>query len=183
MAAVLLEPYNPVWSIEFSHIKRELRDILNNVPITRIEHVGSTFIPGLLVKPVLDIDIIVTPKNFSAVRGALASAGYEDRGEMGVPGRVAFRQPVESIGKETRRNTYLVLEGCLSLRNHLDLKITLLKDEALRAEYGDVKRKLVDGGVKDVDEYCRKKNEVILKILKKAGWSEEELEEVRKANE
>jgi GrpB-like predicted nucleotidyltransferase (UPF0157 family) len=68
------------------------------------------------------------------------------------------------------------------LRNHLDLKKTLLEDEALRTEYGDVKRRLVEGGVKDVDEYCRGKNEVIVRILEKVGWSEEELEEVRDAN-
>lgn len=102
---------------------------------------------------------------------------------MGVPGRVAFRQPVETRGKEMRRNTYVVLDECLSLRNHLDLKKVLLTDEVLREEYGAVKRRVVEGGVKDVDEYCRRKDAVIWKILKKARWSEEELDEIRKANE
>lgn len=113
----------------------------------------------------------------------MANAGYQDLGEMDVPGRVAFRQPVESREKEMRRNTYVALEGCLSLRNHLDLKKTLLEDEALRTEYGDVKRRLVGEGVKDVGEYCRGKNKLMLKILRKAGWSNEDLEKVRKANE
>ena len=113
----------------------------------------------------------------------MANAGYRDRGEMDIPGRVVLQQPAESRDKEMRRNTYVVLEGCISLRNHLDLRRTLLGDGALRTEYGDTKRRLVEGGVKDVDEYCRGKTEVMLKILRKAGWSEEDLEEVRRVNE
>lgn len=182
MAAVAIEPHNPAWFTEFFRVKAELQAILGQLPID-IEHVGSTSIPGLVAKPVLDIDIIVSLQNLSPVRDALVSAGYEDLGTMNVPGRVAFRQPIQSRAKEMRRNTYVVLKGCLSLRNHLDLKKVLLEDEALRKEYGDVKRSLVNGGVRDVDEYCRGKNMIMLKILRKADWIEEDLEEVRKANE
>lgn len=183
MTAIIVEANNPAWFTEFARIKAELQAILTEVPTIGIEHVGSTSIPDLIAKPVLDIDVIVTRQNLSTARDALTDAGYEDFGEMDVPNRVAFRQPVESRSTEMRRNTYVVLEGCLSLRNHLDLKKALLEDEALRKEYGDVKRKLVEGGLKDVDEYCRGKNQIMLQILKKAGWREDELEEVRKANE
>ena len=135
-----------------------------------------------------------------AARKALVQAGYEDCGEMGVPSRVAMRQPVDTLldslasstemrtgkGEEFKMmmNTYVILDGSLSLRNHLDLKRMLLEDEGLREEYAEVKRRLVDDeGIDDVDVYCKGKNEVILRILIKAGWSEWELEEVRKANE
>lgn len=77
----------------------------------------------------------------------------------------------------------MCLEGCLSLRNHLDLKRVLLEDGALREEYGRVKLELAEKEMKNGDEYCRRKNEVMFKILEKAGWTEDELEEVRKANE
>jgi GrpB-like predicted nucleotidyltransferase (UPF0157 family) len=63
------------------------------------------------------------------------------------------------------------------------LKRVLMQDVALRKEYGDVKQHLAAREVQDVDEYCRGKNVILLKILKGAGWNEEELEEVRKANE
>jgi GrpB-like predicted nucleotidyltransferase (UPF0157 family) len=85
--------------------------------------------------------------------------------------------------KEMRRNTYVVLEGSVSLKNHRDLKRLLFQDAALRQEYGDVKMRLAEEELEGVDEYCRGKNEILLKILKSAGWDEEELEEVRKANE
>jgi GrpB-like predicted nucleotidyltransferase (UPF0157 family) len=181
--AVVVEAHNPLWLAEFARVESELQIILKDISIISVEHVGSTSIPGLIAKPVLDIDIIVSPESLPAVRNALAKAGYQDLGEMGVPGRVAFRQPVESRDKEMRRNTYVVLKGSLSLRNHIDLKRILLEDEVLRTEYGTVKQRLVDGGVKDVDEYCRGKNEVILRLLEKAGWSEVDLEEIRKAND
>ena len=182
MTAIILEPHNPRWATEFSCTKTKLQAILSNVPIICIEHVGSTSIPSLLAKPVLDIDIIVTPQNLSAARAALVNVGYEDRGEQGVSGRVAFRQPIDIKGNEMKRNTYVVIEGCLALRNHLDLRRILQEDEGLRREYKNVKRVLVRGGVGDVDEYCRGKTEVMLKILRRAGWNEVDLEEVRMAN-
>jgi GrpB-like predicted nucleotidyltransferase (UPF0157 family) len=185
---IKIEDHNPRWKTEFESIKNHLqKDILKDIPIISIEHVGSTSIPGLVAKPVLDIDIIVDSVAVSSTRAALAEADYQDLGDMGVPGRYAFRQPgilVDGTTRngEIRRNTYVVIDGCLSLRNHLDLKRILLEDEALREEYSNKKKQLVGSGVEDVDEYCRGKTEVAIKILKAAGWSEEELDEVRMAN-
>ena len=75
-----------------------------------------------------------------------------------------------------KRNTYLTVEGSRNLRNHLDVKKVLLEDDGLRDEYGATKRNLVEeSGEKGilVDEYCARKTRVVLKILRKAGWSEE----------
>ena len=108
-----------------------------------------------------------------------------------MPDRYAFRQPgfkftdwADGAKREgvMRRNTYVCVEGCLSLRNHLDLKRVLLEDRELREEYGNVKMGLAVREVRDVDEYCRGKNEVMFRILEKAGWTGEKLEEIKKAN-
>jgi GrpB-like predicted nucleotidyltransferase (UPF0157 family) len=64
----------------------------------------------------------------------------------------------------------------------MDLKKTLLANEELRHEYGEVKKRLIEGGVKNVDEYFVGKTEVIIKILTKAGWNEKDLAVVREAN-
>jgi GrpB-like predicted nucleotidyltransferase (UPF0157 family) len=85
--------------------------------------------------------------------------------------------------KEIRRHTYVILEGCIALKNHRALKRVLLEDASQREEYGNVKKQLAARELQNIDEYTRGKNEILLKILKKAGWSEEELEEVRKASE
>ncbi|KAK9357956.1 grpb/dephospho-CoA kinase [Lipomyces starkeyi] len=190
---VVIEPHNPAWIVEFSKAKASLETILKDVQPVSIEHVGSTSIPGLLAKPVLDIDIIVTPETLASTRQALVQSGYFDCGEMNVPGRFAFRQP--GFGQsdaawgqqgmslvEMRRNTYVVIQGCVALRNHLDIKRVLLSDEGLRDEYGQVKKALAEKEWANIGKYSMSKSEILWKILRNAGWSEEDLDEVKKAN-
>ncbi|KAK9323507.1 grpb/dephospho-CoA kinase [Lipomyces orientalis] len=190
---VVVEPHNPAWIVEFSNAKASLEIILKDVQPLSIEHVGSTSIPGLPAKPILDIDIIVTPETLASARQALVQAGYFDCGEMNIPGRFAFRQPgfgqndaahgeKGQAPEEMRRNTYVVIEGCVALKNHLDIKRVLLSDEGLRDEYGQVKKGLAEKEWANIGEYVTAKSEILLKILGRAGWSEEDLDEVKKAN-
>jgi GrpB-like predicted nucleotidyltransferase (UPF0157 family) len=190
---IIIQPHNPAWEAEFDRVRNDLQHILKDIPILSIEHVGSTSIPGLPAKPVLDIDIVVTPEILAATTAAMSAAGYTNLGELFVPGRIAFRQPglersqpgsgeVDNT-KEVRRHTYVILEGSIALKNHRDLKRVLLEDASLREEYGNVKKRLAARELQDIHEYTRGKNEILLKTLKKAGWSEEELEEVRKVTE
>jgi GrpB-like predicted nucleotidyltransferase (UPF0157 family) len=189
---VIVESHDPAWIDEFQRVQKDLQSILEGIPIIAIEHVGSTSIPDLVAKPIIDIAIVTTEENIQTASDALVKAGYTAIGIMGVPGRWAFRQPGYQAGDqlnrswveggEMRRNTYVTIDGCISIRNQMDLKKTLLVDEVLRHEYGEVKRRLIESGVKDVDEYCVGKTEVILKILRRAGWNKEDLEVVREAN-
>lgn len=188
---VIIEPYNPEWPKLFLKIREHLLHILKEVPVVSIEHVGSTSVPFLKAKPVLDIDIIIQPSHLEAGRNALTKAGYTDCGEMGVPGRFAFRQPgygtfdsaygVEESG-ELRRHTYLIIEGCTALRNHLDIRRVLRDDKTLREEYAQVKTRLAETEFATIDEYVFGKSDILCKILREAGWTEEELEPVIAAN-
>jgi GrpB-like predicted nucleotidyltransferase (UPF0157 family) len=192
---VTIEPHNPAWATEFQKSKASLEADLKDIPYVSIEHVGSTSIPGLPAKPVLDIDIIVTPEALPSACAALVKAGYFDCGEMNVPGRFAFRQPgfgqkdaawgnSHMVGEkeEMRRNTYVMVEGCVALRNHLDIKRTLMNNEVLREEYGRVKMQLTERDFAHIGEYAFSKNEILWRILETAGWRGEDLEEVKKAN-
>jgi GrpB-like predicted nucleotidyltransferase (UPF0157 family) len=178
---VTIKPYNPVWATEFQKPKASLEIILKDVPVASIEHVGSTSISGLPAKPVIDIDIIVTPDALLATMAALWQAGYFDCGEVNVPGRFAFRQP--GFGKldaawvqkgsgsgEMRRNTYAMIEGCVALRHHLDIKRVLMSDAGLREEeYGRIKMELTERDYGHIGEYVMTKNEIHWKILERAG--------------
>lgn len=187
---VILTPYNAEWPIKFGEVREQLSSILKDVPIISIEHVGSTSVPGMKAKPVLDIDIIIPHSSLESARGALSSAGYTDCGEMNIPGRFAFRQPgygrldfAHGVASgELRRNTYVVIEGCLALRNHLDVRRVLLEDAELREEYARVKSDMEGMELEHIEQYVARKTEILCKILRKAGWSEEELEPVIKAN-
>ncbi|KAL3425689.1 hypothetical protein PVAG01_02480 [Phlyctema vagabunda] len=179
---VHLEPHNPAWFEEFARTKSNLEQALSGVPVVAIEHVGSTSIPGLLAKPIIDIDIICKREDMGIVRKAMIEAGYSDRGDLGIPGRIAFVQP-EASSVEMRRNTYAVVEGSLCLKNHLDLKRMILQDAGLKQEYAEIKLAMAHKEVPDVDAYCTGKNAVVLKILRAAGWTDQELEEVKRAND
>lgn len=74
-------------------MKNDLLKLFQDIPILSIEHFGSTSILGLPAKPVLDIDIVITPDILEETRAAMVAGGYHDLGEMGVPGPVGFRQP------------------------------------------------------------------------------------------
>ncbi|CAI7654555.1 unnamed protein product [Penicillium manginii] len=182
---VEIQTSNPDWPIKFREIKSTIQKVLADVTIVSIEHVGST------AKPVIDVDIIIQPSSLAAARRALSAAGYTDCGEMNVPGRFAFREPgygrydaAHGLGRdgELRHNTYLIIQGCPALRNHLDIKRILLQDENLREEYSATKGLLAEGEFENIGQYASAKTEILCKILRKAGWSEEDLEPVIQAN-
>jgi GrpB-like predicted nucleotidyltransferase (UPF0157 family) len=189
---VIIEPYNLAWAEEFQKAKTSLETILKDVQYIAIEHVGSTSIPGLPAKPVIDIDIIIKPSSLVATRTALVSAGYTDCGEMDVPCRHIYRQPgfgkyQPAHGERTadgslRRNTYAMIEGSAALRNHLDVRRVLLEDAALREEYGALKYEIAGKEFEGIGAYAREKSDVLRKILRKAGWSDEDFVPVESAN-
>ncbi|KIW47265.1 uncharacterized protein PV06_02849 [Exophiala oligosperma] len=188
---VVIEPHNPDWATTFLKIREQLRHTLKDVSIVSIEHVGSTSIPMLKAKPVLDVDIIVHPPALEVTRRALAEAHYTDCGEMNVPGRFAFRQPgnarfdaAHGPGRngELRYNTYVMIEGCTALRNHLDMKRVLLENPDLREEYSRVKTEMQKRDFENIGHYVSGKTEILCKILRTAGWTDEDLRPVVKVN-
>lgn len=90
-------------------------------------------------------------------------------GELGIPLRWAFREPARLAGT----NTYVIVDGCLSLRNHLAVRAVLRADPALRAEYAAVKRE-AGARAANIDEYGQAKSATVQKILAAAGLTDAE---------
>jgi GrpB-like predicted nucleotidyltransferase (UPF0157 family) len=175
-------PYNRKWPADFTTIKSHLSSILNQTPHSSIEHVGSTSVPGLWAKPVIDVDIIV-PSSADVMPAIeqLVAAGYAYYGEMGIPDRHAVKAPeVDKVG--IRRNVYVCIDGCIALRNHLGVRDILRSNEQLREEYSLVKRALSEREVADIDEYIEGKSEVLQKILSRIDLTEEERKGILKVN-
>ena len=81
--------YNKEWPQDFLKIKAELLKVLT-IPC-QVQHVGSTSIPGMMAKPIIDIDVgLENWSDFEAVKTALAKIGYEHEGDRGITGREAF---------------------------------------------------------------------------------------------
>src|SRR6185312_7885040 len=108
------------------------------VPVIAIEHIGSTSVPGLAAKPVIDCDIVVHAAGVQDASDVLTALGFTPLGELGVPLRWAFKEPA----RFGQTNTYVIVAGCLSLRNHLGVRDALRADKDLRDEYGAVKKQV-----------------------------------------
>ena len=81
--------YDKEWPQDFLKIKTELQKAIT--VMSNIQHVGSTSIPGMKAKPIIDIDVgLENWSDFEAVKRALAEIGYEHEGDRGITGREAF---------------------------------------------------------------------------------------------
>lgn len=88
---VVVLPYDKVWAQNFLNIKAELQSALGNLSLG-IEHVGSTSVPGLSAKPIIDIDVIIRDYSlFGDVVDVLRGIGYHHEGDQGIVGREAFK--------------------------------------------------------------------------------------------
>jgi GrpB-like predicted nucleotidyltransferase (UPF0157 family) len=163
--------YDPAWPQRFEALRGEYAAAMAaaGVPVLAIQHVGSTSVPGLAAKPVIDIDIVVAAQDVAAASQALTGLGFTPEGELGIPLRWAFKEPTRLAGT----NTYVVVAGSLSLRNHLAVRDILRCDSQLRDQYAAVKRK-VGATAANIDEYGQGKNAMVQQILAAAGLSDAE---------
>lgn len=88
MSIVVVE-YDKKWPDDFLKIKDQLQKVLTVQ--CEVQHVGSTSIPGMKAKPIIDIDVgLENWEDFETVKNALAEIGYEHEGDRGITGREAF---------------------------------------------------------------------------------------------
>jgi GrpB-like predicted nucleotidyltransferase (UPF0157 family) len=132
--------YDPAWPGRFQALRSEYAQAMDvaGVTVIAIEHVGSTSVPGLAAKPVIDCDIVVRESDVAPASDVLVSLGFTPEGDLGIPQRWAFREPARLSGT----HTYVTAAGCLSLRNHLALRDVLRANQALRDEYAAVKKRV-----------------------------------------
>ncbi|GEP37267.1 hypothetical protein NPS01_09300 [Nocardioides psychrotolerans] len=171
--------YDDAWPLAFERIAGDLRAVLVGVPGATVEHVGSTSVPGLAAKPIIDVDVVVPQQEVPAAVEALVSVGYVHRGDLGVPGREAFRPPDET----PRRNVYVCTAGSLNVRNHLAVRDVLRERSDLREDYAAVKRSLADEGGLDVATYTARKSEVLQRVLALSDLTQEELHAIWRLND
>jgi GrpB-like predicted nucleotidyltransferase (UPF0157 family) len=175
---ILVQDYNPAWARKFQTLKNEIWPHIQLHALAMV-HVGSTSVPGLAAKPIIDIDIVIEDiKSLAPVLRALSSLGYEHRGNLGIEGREAFRPPVHQI----RHNLYVCLKDCYAYRNHILLRDHLLLNSRAREEYSALKKNLA-ATTDSIDLYVGGKSDFIIKILAEAGLNSEQIDLIRESNE
>lgn len=185
---VVVLPYTTNWATEFEKLKSVFKTHLKRL-ICNVEHVGSTAVPGLFAKPIIDIDIIISNKDqFDEIKRILKKLGYTYSGEMGIPGREAFKRddrltPIDGSGYLWHEHhLYVCIENSESLKNHLLLRdyLRIHLDDA--QEYGRLKTDLAVRYPTDIDRYVEGKTAFILQILKKLGFDQAILSKIELQN-
>lgn len=167
---VIVVPYSEEWPRQYEAVADGLRRMLSQVPVVSIQHVGSTSVPGLAAKPVLDIDVIVQREHVPAAIRALSVGGYTHLGDLGLCDREAFH----AEQGDPARNVYLCVEGTLNVRNHLAVRSVLRAHPDLREAYGAVKRELAEDPDMTIDRYVAGKSEILQIVLDHSELTTEE---------
>lgn len=169
--------YDGAWALAFDGLHAGLWAALSDIAIS-VEHVGSTAVPGLAAKPVIDIDVVVVPSRTADAIARLASLGYEHRGDLGVPQREAFRSPVES----PRHHLYLCPPTSPALANHIAVRDHLRADPAEARAYGVLKKRLAQEFRHDGVGYSVGKTSYLVAMLRRLGFAEDALSDIERMN-
>jgi GrpB-like predicted nucleotidyltransferase (UPF0157 family) len=166
---VIIVEYDPRWPGYFQELRAPVVAALGDLVVT-VEHVGSTAVPGLAAKPIIDIDVVVrsvTDIPESIVR--LAALGYIHRGDLGISGREAFVSPA---GKP-RHHLYLCALGCDELRRHRSFRDYLLSHPHDARSYEELKKAAAIRFANDRAAYNHAKSLFVETILQRASSDEE----------
>jgi len=166
MRTIVVAEYNPDWPAQFDRIRDYISPALSGMDAV-IEHVGSTSVPGLRAKPVIDIDIVIVPGTFDHIKDILAGIGYSHRGDLGVSGRESFSNPVN----HGFMNHHLCIceRGTDELPRHLALRDFLRNNPEYVRRYGDIKCEAAKLYPHDIDAYILHKESVIMEIYGLCG--------------
>jgi len=163
--AVELAPYDPNWPQDFERIRDKLQRLLAPFVVT-IEHIGSTSIPGIAAKPLIDVDIIL--RNSADISGAtqiLLEQNYEPRGNRYDDDVWAFMmrdsQPPERV--------YLCPPNNQTHERRMIFRNYLRAHPAEAVAYAKLKLKLAEIHRHDGDRYTAEKRPFIDAIIEKAG--------------
>lgn len=157
-----VEPHNPRWAGLYLAESRRLVQVLGS-SIIAIHHVGSTAIPGILAKPI--IDILVEATDLGKVderKTGMESLGYEALGEFGIPGRRYFRK--DDDGGLRTHHVHIFLAGTPEVMRHLAFRDFLIGHPEWARRYSDLKKSLVAAHPEDMEAYINGKEALIHEI-------------------
>jgi GrpB-like predicted nucleotidyltransferase (UPF0157 family) len=165
-ARVAVVPYDAAWAARFAAERALLERVLAPWASGGIHHVGSTAIPGLAAKPI--VDVVAGVRDLDESRAAfapLADASYvPDPHRPGIAHH--FAKPAAT---SPEYGLHLTEPGSDLWRERLVFRDALLADGALRAEYEDVKHELARRHPHDVDAYTSGKRAFVERVLARAG--------------
>jgi len=164
MRIIEVADYNPKWNDLFDSEREQLERALGPV-LLKCHHIGSTSVPGLAAKPIIDILLEVTSlSELDSLNSAMETLGYEPRGEYGIPGRRYFPK-----GEDLRTHHIHAFEpGDPGVQRHLLFRDYLRLFPEKAGEYAAVKRGVAARCDNDMEAYCDGKDAFVKALEQEA---------------
>jgi GrpB-like predicted nucleotidyltransferase (UPF0157 family) len=160
-------PYNPSWRNEFENESKRVTSALGENVVV-VHHIGSTAIPNIYAKPI--VDLLVEVKDITQVgdrNWAMEALGYEVMGEFGISGRRYFRKDNEAGIRTHHIHTYEVASS--EVERHLAFRDYIIAHPEDAQKYSDLKRELVKKlSIDDIEGYMNGKDAFIKEMEKRA---------------
>jgi NAD-dependent deacetylase len=171
-APAFVVDYDPEWPRLYEQEAERIREALSN-SVVEIEHMGSTAVPGLGAKPIIDISVGL--RTLDLDRGQIAGMeliGYEYLGEFGIPGRLFFRKG----GGQRTHHVHAVEWGGTHWRRQQAFREYLRAHPDEARLYEDEKRRLVEETSGDWYLYWERKQPFVEEVFARAWkWYESRL--------
>lgn len=164
-------PYRSEWEEQYKRESSLISNILGD-ELIEIHHIGSTAVPGLQAKPIIDIMPIVKElSHIDRLYSQFETIGYECLGEFGMSYRRYFRKG----GDERTHQIHIFEESNIKdINRHLAVRDYLRSHTKVAAEYGRLKTELAKRYPYDIDSYCSGKEDFVKNMEKEAlqWWKE-----------
>lgn len=173
MNRVVVVPYDPAWPQAYALAAAEVRPAMGGTLI-EIHHIGSTSIPGIHAKPVIDMLAVVTDLNALDARSdQMRSLGYEVMGEFGIAGRRYFRRD-DREGIRTHQ-IHAFVKDSPHIARHLAFRDFMRAHRSVADEYSELKQQLARAHPDDIEAYMDGKDAFIkfteATALKSGPWA------------
>ena len=161
--AVAIVDHNPAWSEVFETLADEIRVAFAEIDCV-VEHVGSTSVPGLVAKPIIDVAIGLSgPIVGGRLEPALHALGFDFATDLGDYGGLLFTKTI--VPDLTVANLHIVDREGFQWRRYLSFRHALRGDPVLRAEYGELKRREAARYPDDRPGYANAKFQWVLDVV------------------
>lgn len=159
-------PYNPEWKTLFEKEKQVLESIFEPAKV-EIHHIGSTSVPGLSAKPIIDIMLAADSlERVEKATPAIEAAGYEAKGENGIPGRRYFQKHDENGIRKVHLHSFE--KGSHQLYRHLVFRDYLRAHPSEASRYAEVKEAAAQKYEYDIESYIAEKSPIVKEMEHRA---------------
>ncbi|CAM5194692.1 hypothetical protein UACE39S_02278 [Ureibacillus acetophenoni] len=167
MRKVEVSSYSEKWPLMFLEEAEKLKGIFGHEVID-IYHIGSTSVPGLKAKPIIDMMPIVRDINeVDKFNEKMIEIGYNPKGENGIAGRRYFQKG----GDHRTHHVHIYQSGSYEIRRHLTFRDYLRSHPEAKMSYGELKERLAQQFPYDIDSYIKGKEQLAREIEMKAlSW-------------